>query len=101
MELKLAVNNNSVGLVNQLKQYIEEKCPLVTIECFNEDIYKEKSKAYKLKGGFGSRQVPFAVLYDDEKKPIKAFYSEVKECTFDNIIKCLNNFIAYGQKENI
>lgn len=101
MELKLAVNNDSVNLVNKLRQYVEEKCPLINIEYFNEDIYKEKQKSYKLKGGFGTRQVPFAVLYDNEKKPVKAFYNEDNSCTFDNIIKCLTNFVAYGQKEDI
>ena len=96
MELKLAVNNDSIVLVNQLKQYIEEKCPLITIECFNEDIYKEKQKSYKLKGGYGAKQVPFALLYDDvNKKPIKAFYSEVNQCYFDKIVECLKCYLVY------
>lgn len=102
MELKLAVNNDCVELVNQLKQHIEEKCPFVTVEYFNEDIYKEKQKSYKLKGGYGARQVPFALLYDDINKiPIKAFYTEDNSCTFNIIINTLNNFILYGEKEKI
>lgn len=95
MELKLAVNNDSVNLVNKLRQYVEENCSLINIEYFNEDIYKEKQKSYKLKGGFGARQVPFAVLYDNEHKIVKAYYSEDNSCTFDNIVKHLNNFIVY------
>lgn len=96
MELKLAVNNDSVGLVNQLRQYIEEKGPLINIEYFNEDVYKEKQKSYKLKGGYGAKQVPFALLYDNINKiPIKAFYTEDNSCTFNIIINTLNNFIIY------
>ena len=97
MELKLAVNNDSVNLVNKLRQYVEEKYPLINIEYFNEDIYKEKQKSYKLKGGYGARYVPFALLYDEINKcPIKAFYSESNDCTFENIITYLNNFVVYG-----
>lgn len=96
MELTLAVNNNSVLLANQLKKYAEEKCPLLEVQYHNEDIYKEKQKAFKLKGGYGARQVPFALLYDTlNKKPVKAFYSEVGECTLDNIINHLDKFISY------
>ena len=96
MELKLAVNNNSVDLVNRLRQYIEEKHPLVTVEYFNEDIYKEKQKSYKLKGGYGARQIPFALLYDEvNKKPIKAFYEESGDCTFEKITDYLTNFVVY------
>lgn len=94
MELKLAVNNDSIKLVAQLEECIKEKFPLITLEWFNEDIYKQKQNAYKLKGGYGAKQVPFAVLYN-EKKPIKAFYSEVNECTFDDILNCLTNFVVY------
>lgn len=96
MELKLAVNNDCVELVNQLRQHIEEKCPFVTVEYFNEDIYKEKQKSYKLKGGYGARQVPFALLYDElNKKPIKAFYNESDECTFESIVEYLTNIVIY------
>ena len=96
MELKLAVNNDSIGLANQLRQYVEEKCPLITVEYFNEDIYKEKQKSYKLKGGYGAKQVPFALLYDEvNKKPIKAFYSEVNQCHFDKIVEYLNCYLVY------
>lgn len=101
MELILALNNDCVILAGELRSHAREYFPLLNITYYNENIYKEKQKSYKLKGGFGARQVPFAVLYDNEKKPVKAFYNEDNSCTFDNIIKCLTNFVAYGQKEDI
>ena len=96
MELSLAVNNDNVLLVNELRSYIENKFPLVTINYYNEDIYKERSKAFKLKGGYGARMTPFALLYDEINKcPIKAFYAEDGSCNYDNIIASLTNFIVY------
>lgn len=96
MELILALNNDYVILAGELRSYAREHFPLLNITYYNEDIYKEKQKAFKLKGGYGAKEVPFALLYDNfNKKPIKAFYAEDNSCTFDNIIKCLTNFVVY------
>ena len=96
MELILAVNNDSVLLVNEIRSYTEGKIPLLTVVYYNEDIYKEKSNAFKLKGGYGARMTPFALLYDDyNKRPIKAFYAEDGSCNYDNIIASLTNFVVY------
>ena len=56
-----------------------------TIEHYNPNVYKDRSKAFKTKGAYGARLDPFAVILEDGE-PIKAFYSEVNECTIDNII---------------
>ena len=96
MELILAVNNDSVLLVNEIRSYTESKFPLLTVVYYNEDIYKDRSKAFKLKGGYGARQTPFALLYDNYNKcPIKAFYAEDGSCNYDEIINYLINFVVY------
>ena len=50
-------------------------------------MYKERQKAFKVKGGYGARQTPFAVA--TLEGPLKAFYSEDGSCTIENIIKWL------------
>lgn len=55
------------------------------IEHYDPNIYKDRKKAFKLKGSYGARLDPFAVILEDGE-PIKAFYSEANECTIDNII---------------
>ena len=52
---------------------------------------KERSAAYKLKGQFGARLDPFAVVYEKDK-PIKAFYSEAD----NDIIKSLIDYLKNG-----
>ena len=51
---------------------------------------KDKKKAIMIKASCGTRLVPFVAVYDNNKELIKAFYSEVGDCTTDNIIKYLN-----------
>lgn len=49
---------------------------------------KGRKDAWKIKGGFGAKLTPFAVVYEGEK-PIKAFYSEA-ENVIESLIKYLN-----------
>lgn len=48
-----------------------------------------KKNSWKIKGGFGAKLTPFAVIYEDEK-PIKAFYSETGEDVIKSLIDYLN-----------
>ena len=66
---------------------------LVELIGLHENILKERKKAFKVKGGYSARKSPFAVLYDMDKNPVKAFYTEANECTVDNIEKTLDSFI--------
>ena len=52
---------------------------------------KERKDAFALKGSWGAKLTPFAILIDDSGKAVKAFYSEVKECTAENIKRYMNN----------
>lgn len=39
----------------------------------------------------GTKLAPFCAIYNDKKEILKAFYSEVSECTFNNINKYLKD----------
>ncbi len=47
-----------------------------------------KKDSWKIKGHFGAKLTPFAVIYEGEK-PIKAFYSEAED-VMESLIKYLN-----------
>ena len=85
MILYISYNNDSLELVTQLNSILQD----VEIISYNEDVKKERKKAFGLKGNYGAKESPFSVLYKEDK-PIKAFYTEVRECTLDNIINYLN-----------
>lgn len=85
MILYLTYNNNCQQLLEQLQNELNN----IEIIAYNEDTKKERKKAFGLKGNYGAKESPFSVLYKEDK-PIKAFYTEVKECTLDNIINYLN-----------
>ena len=50
---------------------------------------KGKKEAWRIKSYYGAKLDPFAVILDD-KKPIKAFYTEAED-VIDSLIKYLNN----------
>ena len=85
MELTVVINNDSLSLYKEIKEKLENTS--LKIKCYNEDIYKDRQKAFKVKGGYSARKTPFAVYTDDGPK--KAFYSEDGSCTTDNIINYL------------
>lgn len=51
---------------------------------------KERKKAFGLKGSFGAREDPFAIIFDKDK-PIKAFYSEAED-VYQSLIKYLHDY---------
>lgn len=81
------------NLVSLLKKDENGHFPTIEVIAYNEDHYKEKKDAYMLKASCGARLTPFCAIYDDDKNLIKAFYSEVGECTINNIIEYLKNDI--------
>lgn len=100
MKLKIAYNDNSVQLVNDLKEIIKESYPLIEIESYQEELFKERKKAFALKYTYGTRLSPFAVLYNNDDKAVVAFYSEKDDCTFNKIIEALNSYIVYESTSN-
>ena len=91
MILKVVYDDNSQILIDKLKSILSNY-PLIELESYHEGLFKERKKAFGLKGSFSARLSPFAVLYNSENNPIKAFYSEVNECTLDNIIDNINKY---------
>lgn len=98
MILKIAYDDDSTPLVTKLKEMIPDKFPLLKLESYHEELFTERKKAFKLKGGFSARHNPFAVLIDNDSNPVRAFYSESGDCTKEEIIKTLTNFAAYEQR---
>lgn len=99
MILKVAYDDNSEKFVKDLKRALIEY-PLIELEDYHEQIFRERKKAFALKNEWGTRIAPFAILVDNDKNPVIAFYSERKECTVDNIIETLKKFIIYGSTSN-
>ena len=50
---------------------------------------KSKKEAWRIKSYYGAKLDPFAVILDD-KKPIKAFYTEAED-VINSLIKYLNS----------
>ena len=77
--IQLAYNNESIELNTQLKELIPN------LISFNEDIPKERKKAFSIKNKGGTRVSPFLVItYGDV--PIKAFWTEDNTCNFKFIL---------------
>lgn len=89
MILEIAFNDNCLDFKKQVDALVEE-FPVLEYGAYNESHYKEKKKAYKLKGGYSARETPFA-LYRDNTHTIP-FYSESNDCTLDNIKEILNRY---------
>ena len=91
MILYVCYNDNSSQFPIKIENFCLENFPEIKVEKYNENNYHEKKKAFRLKGGYSARMTPFMLLLTNDKKYIKAFYSEDKGCTLDNLITVLNN----------
>ena len=88
MTLELAYNNDILDFKKQLEDLATIYS--VTIRTYNESHYLEKKKAYRLKGSYSARLVPFVISKDNNHEI--PFYSESNECTLDNISEILNRY---------
>lgn len=101
LSLTVAVDDNSQNFLHELTEVIKTEYPEVELNSFHEGLLKERKKAFALKGGYSARKTPFAVLFDIDRNPLKAFYTEATECTVENIKFHLDWFInQVKQKEN-
>lgn len=101
LTVKMAYDEKSESLYRTLKDIMDQKYPDIIFEGYAEDSLKERKKAFGLKGCYAARLVPFTAVStivenDEEKeeKPMKAFYSEVSECTIDNILKFIDSIVT-------
>lgn len=98
--LHVAYNNNSEDFFHQLSKLMEEKYQNIKFEAFHENKLRQRTKAFRVKGGYSAKQSPFAVLLNVENKPVKAFYTEAEECTVDNIEFYLDAFLTLNREQN-
>lgn len=101
LTVKMAYDESSEGLYRTLKDIMDQKYPDIVFEGYAEDSLKERKKAFGLKGCYAARLVPFAAVStiteseeEKEEKPMKAFYSEVSECTIDNILTFIDSIVT-------
>lgn len=68
-----------------------EQYPNVHTEGYDSNYFDTKKKGYlKCKGAFAAKKDPFIGVWVNDI-PKKGFYSEVGECTLDNLKEYLNN----------
>lgn len=101
LNVRMAYDEASESLYRTLKERMENEYPDVIFEGYAEDSLKERKKAFGLKGCYAARLVPFVAVSTTveteegkEDKPMKAFYSEVSECTVDNILKFVDSIVS-------
>lgn len=90
MTIKIVYNESCQVFKNQLVAYLWEHFPKIDIETYDESYYKDKKKAIMIKSSCGARLTPFIAIYNNNKDLIKAFYSEVRDCTLNNVIEYVN-----------
>lgn len=92
--LSIAYNNDSKDFFQATSELLKNDYSQVALSGYNENAFKSRNKAFKLKGGWSARMTPFALITDEEGNPLKAFYSEAEECTIDNIKFYLDTLIT-------
>lgn len=80
-------------IAEQIAKVLDNTDEKFTIYCYDEEYHKQKKDAYQLKASCGARLLPFCAIYNDDKEIVKAFYSEVGECTIPNILEYIDNEI--------
>lgn len=86
---------DSIGeqLTKALDKRDENSLIKFNLVSYNEEHHKQRKDALRLKASCGARLLPFCAIYNDDKEIIKAFYSEVGECTVSNILEYIDNEI--------
>lgn len=83
-----------------LEELIKDYKFITQLEGYNNKYSDTKRKGIvKCKSPFSAKLDPFVGIWVDNK-PIKGFYSEVKECNIENIKKYLNNVSNKFNSEN-
>lgn len=67
-------------------------------ETYDVNHYKERKKAFKIKGSCSARENPFLAVYDDNDTLIKAFYTEAGECNANHVHTWLQDYFATNGK---
>ena len=88
MVIKLCYNSKQDS---SLYENLLDYCKLhnIDFEFYDENYSKERKKSFKVKGSCGAKLTPFCAIYCNIL--IKAFYTEINECTFENIKEYLES----------
>lgn len=90
--LSIAFDENSQNFYKEMVDLIKDYTN-VDMVAYHEGLLKERRKAFMLKGGYSARKTPFAVVFNLDRVPLKAFYTETDECTVENIKNYLDSLI--------
>lgn len=91
--MKLILCHANDNWANAIKAQLPQD---LEVESYNEFYKKERSKSFRVKGGFGARATPFALFYyGEDNKEIKPFYSESNNCSEQEIVRYIN--LIYSQ----
>lgn len=74
--------------LSDLDKLYNVSLPGAFLETYDEQDYKAKKMAYKIKASCGARLTPFAAVYEGDEL-IKAFYTEADK----DIITSLTNYL--------
>lgn len=91
MILTVCYNSSCENFPKEVETFCAENFPYTIVISYSEDLFNEKKKAYKVKGGYSARMTPFMLLTTDEKAYVKAFYSEDNGCTINALKTFLSN----------
>lgn len=94
IELQVSFNSDLPGhFLEDLTKMLEDYPDIKMEEAYDAKFSDTRKKGYKIKGKFGARLDPFVGVFIDGN-PVKGFYSEVSECTINNIkfyLDAINN----------
>lgn len=85
--MNITVVYNDDNTIKRLEDTNFKVSPLFTF--IDDRTYEGRKKAFKVKSSLAARLSPFAVIYNEDNEPIKAFYTEAS----DDIITDLINYL--------
>lgn len=70
----------------------------INLESYDVNHYRQRKKAFKIKGSCSARENPFLAVYDGDKL-VKAFYTEANECNILYVRKWLFSYLMEHAKK--
>jgi hypothetical protein len=95
MIVKLVYKVGSGDILSEELLKLQKENEGLVVQTYDAGYYKSKKDAIQIKASCGAGLVPFCAIYNDDKELVKAFYSEVGECTFVNISKYIKTWLKY------
>lgn len=99
MILGLAYTNDDLDFYKEVEELLEQY-PLVRLESFCRDKYRDQKNYYKLTQHYATKSNKFMVLTDDEHRVVQPFYMENNTCSIDYLKIVLDHWTLYNPIEN-